>query len=97
MDLAGKIYFRAHAANRRKGDIVEADDKPVETWTTGQAAAYLMDLGVSRRKVRRLVDEGKLAAAATEPGEWARVSAESVRAYRKKLLAQLRPTDDHAP
>lgn len=96
MDWAAKIYIGPLAANRRKGDIVGTDDDRVETWTTGQAAAYLKDLGVSRRKVRQLVDAGKLDAVQTEPGEWARIYIESVKAYRRARLAGRRTTDRDA-
>ncbi len=76
------------ARTGRRGDIVGTDDERVETWTTGQAAAYLADLGVSRRKVRNLVAAGKLDAVKTERGEWARVYVTSVKAYRRERLGQ---------
>lgn len=70
---------------------METEDKPVETWTTGQAAAFLADLGVNRRKVRKLVDQGKLDAVKTEQGEWARVYVGSVKAYRRDRLTGRTP------
>lgn len=60
-----------------------------EPWTTGQAAAYLQDLGIKRRQVTRLVDDGVLRAVQPGSGKWRRVSPASVRAYRAWLLEQL--------
>lgn len=66
-----------------------------EVWTTGQAAAYLKDLGVNRRQVYRMVEAGELPAIQRGGHKWHRIPARAVRAYRQALLAQLAP-GDHA-
>jgi len=92
MATAAMIVIGAHGrepAQMGVGVDTSGEPEKVETWTTGKAAEYLADLGVSRRKVRSLTEDGdpptirRLPAA---PGEWARVLADDVREYRRRQL-----------
>ncbi len=60
-----------------------------ELWTTGQAAAFLRDLGITRRQVVRLISEGVIPAFQVGTGKWRRVRAADVRAFRREMLRQL--------
>ena len=60
-----------------------------ELWTTGQAAAYLKDLGIKPRQVARMVSSGDLPGVQLGAGKWRRVRAADVRALRKEMLDTL--------
>ncbi len=68
-----------------------------ELWTTGQAADYLHDLGITRRQVSRMLDSGELKGIRRASGTWRRVRAADVRAYRERLLSQLADDQDRTP
>jgi hypothetical protein len=75
-----------------------AEHLSVELWTTGQAAEFLSDLGITRRQVSRMVASGELPAMRRAPGKWAHIPAGEVHKLRAALLAQLHATrqDDEA-
>lgn len=68
---------------------------PDETWTVGQAAAYLnaggVDFKLDPRAVRRMVDDDPDCVIRIVSGgnrRWRRLLASTVRAERRRLLAQ---------
>lgn len=73
-----------------------------ETWTVGEAAAYLnaggIDFRIRPRTVRRMADNPESGIVAVEGGggRWRRLLASSVRAERARLLAQAGREDPDA-
>ena len=65
---------------------------PDETWTVGEAAAYLnaggVDFGYDGRAVRRMADDPECQIKIVSGGNrrWRRVLASTVRAERRRLL-----------
>lgn len=67
-------------------------DETVQLWTTGEAAACLAVVGITRKQVARMVADKTLPSVKRGPGKWARIPEPAVLAYLEQALAQARAT-----
>lgn len=77
-------------------DTSDESDSVGELWTTGQAADYLSDVGISRKRVSEMINNGELGGWRRSRQKWAKVPASVVREYKRKLLEGI-PKGDEAP